>query len=496
MMKKISIEKLFVILLSLFHLIFFILIYLTDGYPHLNDILHIYKISAIDNNLKFLNGLFGTGYTYFSLLFTRELIVLSIFNCFLMVLSSYLIFKSCKKFFIQSNLDEKICGYTIIFLFHLILITTIGFNHTDGSFLLLFYNGLLLFLNGYYLKKNQYIYILGSLIIGLSITFRQHGPIFLFFIFVLFLLFEKINLKKEFKYLIKDYFIILFFLSAPIIANYSHLIIVDASTEFQTRDKLHYFVYGTFGKEGWKDWRDLKTLFNSEEFKKFNILEVEFSILIEAFIGNFFGAIKIVYPLILSIILSYSAARKNILIYCLILFFIYLSIITPGWIRGYYPSILICFIAVLINYKELAKRKVYSFCIFVLLFGHLFYLSSKFSNLIIYNYHIKNDINKNIVPILNERNIKYQNLFSDDFNFYTTKLEGEIESLCNWAGWLTSHPHYKDYYPRDEALGNKKKFCDVKAFITKYENIAEEFYIKGNYDDKIKTDYFYLLLKD
>jgi|TARA_B100001971_G_C18256802_1_gene582859 hypothetical protein len=481
----------FTFTLIAFHLIFFLSIIFVGGYPQNNDILHIFKISSLDNNLKFVNGAYGPGYTYYSLIFSNSLKVLSFFNSFLSILSSVLICIFLNKFFKNSNNDEKSVGYLFSLVFHLIILVTVGFNHSDYIFLLLFYNGILLFLIGYYLLNSWKIYYTGALIIGLSVLFRHHGLIFLFFLLILFFSFEIFFLKKKINLFIKDYFKIIVILIIPPILSYIHLTTIDAIADWQTHSKLHYYVYAN----EW-NWRDVKSLFNSEDYKNFYILNVNSNVLIKLFFGNLHGALRKLYPFVLCFFLSYFLSKKKIILFSLFLFLLYVIVVLPGYTRGYYPAIFLCFFAVLLNYKEIAKKKIYGLFIFLFLFGHLIYLTSKFSNYIHESYMLNNDINKNIIPILNDNKIKYKNLFSDDYNFYTDKLDGKSNNLCNWGGWLLNHPYYKDYYPAQVAMGKKNKYCEIKAFITKEESIAKKYLSLGNFNNQYKTNIYYLLIKN
>mgnify|MGYP001381843467 CR=1 FL=1 len=98
----------FTFTLIAFHLIFFLSIIFIGGFPQTNDIVHIFKISSLDSNLKFVNGLYGPGYTYYSLIFSNSLKVLSFFNGFLNILSSVLICIFLNKLFKNSKNDEKV----------------------------------------------------------------------------------------------------------------------------------------------------------------------------------------------------------------------------------------------------------------------------------------------------------------------------------------------------------------------------------------------------
>ena len=485
-------KNIFTFILALFHIIFFSSILLVEGYPQTNDILHIFKVTTLEGNLKFINGIYGPGYAYYTLIFSNSLNVLSFIICFLSVLSSILINLLLSYFTKNITKDEKFTVYLFTLLFHLIIIVTLGFNHSDSIFLLLFYNGTLIFVLGYYFKNNNFVYILGLLLIGISILFRHQGPIFLFFLFIFFLFFEIFHCKKKTNLFIKEYFKIAIILFFPILLSQIHLSLIDANTEWQTRFKLHFFVYG----DTWGDWRDLKYVLNSEQYKSFNIFEVDLNHLFKIILNHLHGVLRILYPFIFCFLIVFLISKKKIVFFSLGLFLIYMFIVLAGYHRGYYPSILLCFLSVLICFKEITKKKIASFFIFVFLFGHLIYLTEKYSSDVIVRYKLNNDINKNIVPILKDKKIKYQNIFSDDYDFYTTKLDGKIHRLCNWGGWFLNHPYLNDYYPRDVILGKKNKYCDVKAFITREESIAKKYLPLENFNNKYKTNIYYLFIKN
>ena len=72
-MSNLDINKLFNIILVFYLIAFFGSLILVDGYPHNNDILYIFKISSLEGDIKFINGLYGPGYTYFTLIFSDSL---------------------------------------------------------------------------------------------------------------------------------------------------------------------------------------------------------------------------------------------------------------------------------------------------------------------------------------------------------------------------------------------------------------------------------------
>ncbi len=482
-------DKLFYIILTIFHLIFFSTIFLTDGYPHNNDILYIFKVASLEGNLKFINGLYGPGYVYYSLVFSNSVTILSFVICLLIIFSSILLSILLNNFTKNTDLNEKFTIYLFSLLFHLIIIFSLGFNHSESIFLLLFYNGFLIFIFGYYFKNNTFVYFTGLILLGISILFRQHAIVVLFFLYIFFLIFEINYCKKNFYLFFKRYFIIGFILFTPVALALIHLLSIDAIRMWQTSFRLHMIFYVDL----WGDWRDLKYLLETEDIKNFNLFKVEAERIWIEFRNFSLHALKILYPFIICFLISFSISKKQIILIALSFFILFILIIIPGFHKGYIPALLFCFISVLLCFKQLSNKKIMSFFMIVFLFGHLFYLIERYTENIIYSYKVNKDIKNNIVPYLNKNKLKYRNIFSDHLSFYTTKIDGDIDKLCTWGGWFLLHPYLKDYYPRDVILGKKNKYCDVKILITREKNFAEEYMAKENINFKFKTDLHYIL---
>ena len=486
--KNIS-EKLFNITLIIFYLIYLSSIILTDGYPINNDILYIFKISSLEGNSKFINGLYGPGYTYYSLIFSNSLTVLTFVLCLLIFTSGFLLSLILNNFSQNINYKEKAIIYLISFLFHLIIILSINFNHSEAIFLLLFYNGILIFVLGYYFKKNLLIYTTGLLLLGISILFRQHGVIALFFLYLFFIIFETYYFDKKFIFSIKKYLIFGFILIGPLIIAFTHLYMIDSIRMWQTSFRLHMI----FFVDQWGDWRDLKYLLKQEDVKNFNISKVEINKIWKEFYNFSNHALKILYPFLFCFIISFMISRKKIILIALIFFVIFILLILPGFHKGYFPALFLCFISILLCFKELSNKKISLFIISIFLFGHLLYLTERYYKNVLINYKVNKDIKTNIVPYLNKKNLKYENIFSDHLSFYSTKIDGNINKLCNWGGWFLMHPYLEDYYPREVIMGKNNKYCDVKVLITQDKKIFDEYRIKENINFEFKTDLHYLL---
>ena len=476
------------IILIIFHLIFILSILLVDGYPQTNDILHIFKITPLDGNLKFINGIYGPGYTYYSLIFSNNLNTLSIIIVLLSILSSFSL-SSILNLFCKNLSEGKNVIYITSILFHLILLVTIGFNHSDSIFLLLLYNGLLIFIYGYYFKNNYFLYLSGLTLIGISMLFRHHGPFFVILFFINFLIFEHYN-KKKIIFFFKKYFLFLILLLLPTLISQIHLYTIDAVVNWQTSFKLHYFFRG----DTWGDWRNLKYVLEAEEVKNFNISQVSFNEVLNAVSSHLRGVLRIIYPFIICFVITFYLTKNKIIIYSFILFTVFILIVLAGYHRGYYPGIFFCFISVLLTYKYFVKNRFYYYLTLILLFGHLIYVTDNYSRDVINRYKVNKDIKNNILPILKKENIYYQNIFSDDYDFYTNRLEGEMHKICNWGGWFLNHPYLKDYYPKDVLLKNDNNYCEVKAFITKDKNQADLYKKKGIFKNLYKTNFYYLLI--
>ena len=491
MLNKINLKYLFITSLIIFNIIFYSSIYIVNGYPETNDILHIFKITALEGNSKFINGIYGPGYAYYTLIFSNSLTILSIIIVYLSLQSSFLIYLITTSLNQNFNQSEQFYNYALTLIFHLIIIVTLGFNHSDNIFLLLFYNGILTFIVGFYLKNNFFIFIIGALLIGISIIFRHHGPIFLFFLLLLFLYYEIFNCQKKITINYKKYLIIISIIIAPLIFSQFHLIIIDAGTEWQMQFKLHYFLHG----DKWGDWRDLKYVLESEQYLNFNLYDEKIGHVISITLNHLKGVLRFVYPFIFCLLLTYYIDRQKIILFSLFIFSTYLIIVIPGFHRGYYPSIFISYFIILLHFKKIISSRIVTFLIFIFLLGHLIYLSEGHFSYVKKNYELKTEINTKIVPILKKKNIEYSNIFSDDYNFYTTKLDGEIHQLCNWGGWFLNHPYLNNYYPRKVLKGDDKDICDVKALITRDKNFAEIYLLNNQFDEYYKFDIYYLFTR-
>ena len=492
MLNKINLKTTFILFFIFSNAVFYCSVLLIKGYPITNDIIHIFKISAIEGNLKFVNGYFGPGYTYYSLLVSSSLTTLSFVIVYLSLQSAYFVYAITE--LVKNKLDklEKFYMYSLFLIFHLIFIITLSFIHTENLFLLLLYNGILIFIIGYYLKKKIIIYIIGAFIIGLSTIFRHQGPIIVFFLFTLFLYYEIFYCNKKISSYFKKYIIVTTALAIPFIISYSHLFLIDAFSQLITTGKLYYFFHGD--KLG--DWRDLKEIYNSNHYLSFRLFDEELDHVISIIINHLKGAFfQKLYPFIFCFLLAYLASRKKIILFSLSIFIIYIIIILPGYHLAYFPALLIIYITILISIKELKKKKLISCLILSFLIGHLIYISNKHLSYTKEKYILHKEINNKIVPILNKNDIRYSNVFSDDFEFYTNKLNGNIERLCNWGGWLIKHPYYKDYYPRKVLKGDKNKYCDVKVLITRDNEFAKIYIANNEFDEHYKFDTYHLFLK-
>ena len=482
-------SKLFNTTLTFFLLIFFGSLIIVDGYPHNNDILYIFKISSLEGNFKFINGLYGPGYTYFTLIFSNSLNVFTTFICFLMILSSLLISLLIKSFTINSLVSEKNTIYLVSLIFHLIILLSAGFNPSENIFLMLFYNGALFFILGYYIQKNFILYTLGLFLLGCSILFRQHGVLALFILYVYYLFFEIYYRKQKFLINFKKYFIIGLISVLPIIISTIHLISIDAFRMWQTSWRLHMI----FFVDLWGDWRDIKYLINSEKILEFNLLKVEpLQIWIE-FRNLSLHALKILYPFIISFLITYTVTKEKIVLLSLGLFLVFVILVLPGFHKGYFPIILLCFISTILAYKHFSSKKIFLSIVIIFLFGHLVYLSERYYENTKKYYLLNKDIKNKIVPYLDKNNLEFKNIFSDDLNFYSTKIKGNINNLCNWGGWFMMHPFLSDYHPRKVILGEKNDFCDIKIILTKDEKFAKEYLNNENISLEFKTDYYHIL---
>lgn len=491
-LNKINLKKLFIIVFASLNLIFYFSILLVQGYPETNDILHIFKVTSLEGNLKFINGYYPPGFAYYTILISNSLTILSCVIIYLGIQSSYLVYFITEQVRVKLDNIEQFYLYVFFVIFHFIIILTIGFVHSDSIFILLLYNGIIFFVIGYYLKNKFLVCLMGALLIGLSIIFRHQGPIILFFLFLLFLYYEIISCNKKILLNYKKYLIIIITLTTPFFASYFHLFFIDAFSQSLTTGKLYYYLHGD--KLG--DWRDLKSVYQSDHYLNFNFFNEKIEHIVFITLNHIKGVLRIVYPFIFCFLLIYSISKKKIILFSLTIFLLYLLIILPGYHAGYYPALFICYIVILLNLRELIRSKLVISLSLVFLIGHLIYLSNYHFKYIGEKYKINFEINNKIVPILNEKKIKYSNLFSDDYDFYTTKLDGEVNKLCNWGGWFIKHPYMRDYYPREVLKGKKNKYCDIKALITRKSEFAQLYIDNKEFDEYYKFDIYYLFIRN
>ena len=114
MLNKINLKNLFAVSLILFNLVFYSSILYVKGYPQTNDILHIFKLTSLEGNLKFINGIYGPGYAYYTLLFSNSLTILSFIIVGLSFQSSYLIYLITTSISQSFNKAEEFFYYLII----------------------------------------------------------------------------------------------------------------------------------------------------------------------------------------------------------------------------------------------------------------------------------------------------------------------------------------------------------------------------------------------
>ena len=491
-LNKVNLKKLFISTFISINIIFYGSILLVKGYPETNDILHIFKITSLEGNLRFVNDYYPPGFSYYTLLLSNSLTLLSCIIIYLGIQSSYFVYKISS--LIKKKLDEnEECFLYLYFLiFHFIIILTIGFIHSDSIFILLLYNGTLLFIIGYYLKNKFLIYFIGCILIGLSIIFRYQGPIFVFFLFSLFLYYEIISCNKKILLNYKKYLIIIATLITPLLISYFHLFLIDVFSQSLTTGKLYYYLHGD--KLG--DWRNLKSIYQSDDYLNFNLTNENFEHVLSITLNHIQGVFRIIYPFVFCFLLTYVASKKKIVLFSLAIFLLYLLIVLPGYHAGYYPALLICFIVILLNFRDIVKSKLVLSLTFIFLIGHLIYLSHYHYKYVDEKLRVVSEIENKIVPILNKKQIKYSNIFSDDYNFYTTKLEGEIHKLCNWGGWFIKHPYLYDYYPRKVLKGEKNKYCDVKALISRDQEFARIYINNMEFDEYYKFDIYHLFIRE
>ena len=104
-LNKVNLKKLFISTFISINIIFYGSILLVKGYPETNDILHIFKITSLEGNLKFVNDYYPPGFSYYTLLLSNSLTLLSCIIIYLGIQSSYFVYKISS--LIKKKLDEN-----------------------------------------------------------------------------------------------------------------------------------------------------------------------------------------------------------------------------------------------------------------------------------------------------------------------------------------------------------------------------------------------------
>ena len=126
------------------------------GYPQLNDIGGILKISALPGNQKWINGFFGPGYTYLSIIFNPKVSTFALIYGALIIISTYISYKVSVAYTENKNVVETLYSYTALISYFSITLFELRLNYSDGIFILLLYDGLMVFIYGNYMKKTEH----------------------------------------------------------------------------------------------------------------------------------------------------------------------------------------------------------------------------------------------------------------------------------------------------------------------------------------------------
>ena len=120
-LNKINLKKLFIIVFASLNLIFYFSILLVQGYPETNDILHIFKVTSLEGNLKFINGYYPPGFAYYTVLISNSLTILSFIIVYLGIQSSYLVYFITEQIRVKLDDIEQLYLYIFFLIFHLLL---------------------------------------------------------------------------------------------------------------------------------------------------------------------------------------------------------------------------------------------------------------------------------------------------------------------------------------------------------------------------------------
>lgn len=457
-----------------------------------NDIEGILKISSLEGDQKWINGFYGPGYTYLSLIFSPSIISFATIYSALVVISSVITYFAYTTYTKNKSNNEKVNFYLSSIFVLLTLLFELEQNYSDGIFMLTLYIGFLVFVYYACHKKNELVSCVGALIVGISILFRQHGIIIVSLLSGLYLYFlfhhENIPLKAVFrKFLLPLSFILL-----PTFASYLYLPKSAFETNWQ-QFNIYIFLYGV-------NWLDVKSLINSQEYVQFSIYGLfinDFGFLINAIRSELFNAIMKLYPIIGCMLVLYIATKNRFQLIITILFVGYVFTILPGWSRGYYPGLLLLLISLNLFSEEVViiNNNLKYILIIILSLSLVFSLASFLSS----TYSSHKDLNlvsAEIKPILDNYQVKRaEEIFTDDFDLYIPALESDSYKMCNAGGWTLLHPYFSSYDVEQIIRGDKNKFCDVKALIIINQDRAKKLLSTYSFRNVVKVSYYTVFIK-
>jgi hypothetical protein len=457
-----------------------------------NDIEGILKISSLEGDQKWINGFYGPGYTYLSLIFSPSIISFASIYGALVVISSVITYFAYATYTKSKSNNEKVNFYLSSTFVLLTLLFELGQNYSDGIFVLMLYIGFLVFAYYACYKKNELVSCVGALIVGISILFRHHGIIIVSLLSGLYLYFlfhyEDIPLRAA----LRKFFLPLSFILLPTVASYLYLPKSAFGTNWQLFN-IYIFLHDI-------NWFDVKSVINSQAYIQFSIsglLINDLGSLINAILSELLNATIKLWPIIGCMLLLYAATRNRFQLIMTILFVGYVFAILPGWSRGYYPGLLLLLISLNSFSKEISiNNKHLRYAVVILLSLSLVYSLACFLNSTYSSYKDLNLVGAEIKPLLDNYQVKRaEEIFTDDFDLYIPALESDSYRMCNMGGWTLLHPYFSSYEVEQIIRGDKNKFCDVKALIIINQDRARELLSTYSFRDVVKASYYTIFIK-
>lgn len=460
--------------------------FFVGGYPQLNDIIGVLRISSFDNESKWVNGFFGPGYTYLSNLIGTSVLSFGVFYVVLLLIFTLSIVALAIQITRAKPIVEKIAVYSAMFLLISFTVFRLRLNYTDGIFLLFLFVGLCMLFWFLFVNQKIYYLIASAIFLGVSVLFRHHGFQFLAILFLVLgwlAGLERIRNSWPRIFLFSTVFLL------PTFCSIIHLAFVGALQSWQVFN-LYKFFYGV-------NWHEIDLLLQSQVYKEFSLstlIRNDLELVIKRVTEDGLRALVHVLPFLIATVFlcRFQGDRK---LYVFIAFFLlYTLSVLPGWGRGVYPlyGVFCFFLAyVVLNRKFSTKLLLIPFFIVLLLLARSSYSWVTASLQTRSEYKYVTDV---LEPTLKLNGIKNASeVFSDDFNLFL--YDYDVLNVCSFRGWVMLHPNYRDRYnPRQLLADSGSKDCPIKVVIARKKGYIESNKLSFPFKEKVILDRHVLYL--